>query len=244
MADQKPRRSVLESAREPGLGPTLEHHVADAMALAEFTFLGTVAVLVDRIDVRLELGNLRLGVQPAHAGRNERLPDVADGADHVPPLRLAAEGVPEALQEPEVLIVAERDVEIAQGGHFLEEPHVPRMKHIVTARDDDLGSARERGRRRFRESGQVPRGEHVKGESVRGAPSFLSQGGMRFVHHPEIGPDGLQRGQPIGRHRPGGRMHGRHIPHRLEDVPPLRQRKLRHPAGEGAHRLIGPEQDV
>lgn len=66
-------------AREAFLGNALEDEVLDAVFGAEDALLGFVAVFVDGVDVGLDAPHLRLGIEPAPTGRDERLVDVADG---------------------------------------------------------------------------------------------------------------------------------------------------------------------
>ena len=121
-------------------------------------FLGAVAVLVHGVDVRPQPLDFGLGVEPAVAGSDQGLLHVAHGPRHVAPLGFWKERMPLALEQPDVGVVPDYHVEVAQRRHFLEEPHVAGVKPIVTAGDDHSFSPGVGGLSHFRvnENGTVP----------------------------------------------------------------------------------------
>jgi hypothetical protein len=67
--------------RQPWRGPPLEDKIIDPVRRAVVSLAAHIAIFVHRIDVGLQLANLRISVQPAVAARNQRLFYVLDGTD-------------------------------------------------------------------------------------------------------------------------------------------------------------------
>lgn len=181
--------------RQPFLRHALEDEILDAVLLAVVSLLRLVAVFVDGVDVGLDAPHLRLGVEPAPTGRDERLVDVADGGAEVAALVLLEERMARALEMLDVRVVAGDDVEIAVPGDFLEEADVAGVEPVVAAGNDHLLAARRRrhdGEIAFRETGEALAGDDMVADAVRFAERALGRRVVRLIHDPEVGQGGAR----------------------------------------------------
>ena len=105
---------------------------------AKFAFAAFIAILVDRVNVRLDLRDFRFGIEPTLAGRDQSLGDMANGSDHISTFFLGEQWVAVAFELSNVGIVANDHIEVAISGDFFEEPNVAGVKPIVTAGDYHL----------------------------------------------------------------------------------------------------------
>ena len=113
--------------------PSADHQLYPQL-FAEILFVGCVAILVDKKDIRTQFAQLFLEIHQARTYIYPCIFDRFQGLDHVKALLVGVDGFAR-FQLVDGLVGTEADIEITMGSGFLKKRHMPRMEHVITTRN-------------------------------------------------------------------------------------------------------------